>query len=89
MKFKEIYFVYWEYLFSFWILKLKKWCFQNFAFDFKMEIFFKVLEQLSVKAKNKIAKTDINLNFITFNFYLFKKNESKSNFIKNYLKLKY
>ena len=38
--------------------------------------------------KNKIAKTDINLNFIILNLYNFflNKNETKSNFTKNYLK---
>ena len=44
-----------------------------------MEIFFKVLEQFLVKFKNKIAKTDINLNFIILNFYLFLKTKTKIN----------
>ena len=32
---------------------------------------------------------DIDLNFTIFNFFIYFKNKSKSNFIKNYLKLKY
>ena len=43
----------------------------------KWKHFFKVLQQFSVMVKNKIAKTDINLNFIIFIYK--NKNESKSN----------
>ena len=39
----------------------------------KQKYFVKFLEHSSVKVMNKIAKTDINLNFIIFNFYLFLK----------------
>ena len=44
-----------------------------------MKIFKKILEQFSAKVKNKIAKTAINLNFITVNFYLFLKTKMKEN----------
>ena len=41
--------------------------------NIKMEIFWNVPEQFSVKVKNKIAKMDTDLNFTIFNFYLFLK----------------
>ena len=44
---------------------------------FKMEIFYIVLEQFSVKVKNKIAK--MGINFIILNFYLFFKTKTKVN----------
>ena len=47
--------------------------------NFKMEIIWNVLEQISVKIKNKIAKTDIDLNFTAFNSYLFLKTKTKVN----------
>ena len=46
---------------------------------FKTEIFWTVLEQFSVNVKNKIAKTDTDLNFIILNFYLFLKTKIKVN----------
>ena len=53
--------------------------------------FQKILEHSSVKVVNKIAKPDIKLNLIIFNFYLFLKAKIEVNLIlfKNYLKLKY
>ena len=38
-----------------------------------METFWNVQEQFSVKVKNEIAKTDKDLKFTIFNFYLFLK----------------
>ena len=47
--------------------------------NIKMEIFWNVPEQFSVKVKNKIARTGIDLNFTIFNFYLFLKLKTKVN----------
>ena len=43
------------------------------------QIIIKILEQFSVKIKNKTAKTDIDLNFTVLNFYLFLKTKTKVN----------
>ena len=48
-------------------------------YDFKMKFFLKILEQFSIKVKNKIAKIGINLNFLIFNFYLFLKTKAEVN----------
>ena len=49
--------------------------------NFKTEILWNGREQISVKAKNKIAETDMDLNFIMFNFYLSLRIKMKVNWI--------
>ena len=47
--------------------------------NIKMEIFWNVPEQFSVKVKNKVAKTNIDLNFSIIYFFFLKKTRTKVN----------